>query len=144
MGLLRISLDLWVSYCYEPDDGSVVDSCCIRVYEFLSNTGNSWYSKSPPPPLSQKREYLFFNPFTQASLTLSACIFSLHYPHKIGCLVMRIKQLMIHTKLSKMKSKFSQLAIVCMLYKYSQLVYKELKREFSRIQQDDVRRCLSF
>ena len=28
---------------------------------------------------------------------LSVCKFSLHYPHKMGCLVMRIKQMIIHS-----------------------------------------------
>ena len=44
-------------------------------------------------------------------LTLSApagssvCYFSLHYPQKISYLVMRIKQMIIHINLSKMKNK---------------------------------------
>ena len=46
-----------------------------------------------------------------ATLTLSspaslpACKFSLHYPYKINCLVMRIKQTIIHSNFSKMKNK---------------------------------------
>ena len=40
-----------------------------------------------------------------AQANLSVCKFSLRYPHKISCLVMRIKQMIIHRKLSKMKNK---------------------------------------
>ena len=35
----------------------------------------------------------------------SVCKFSLHYPHKISCLVMRIKLLIIHSNLFKLKNK---------------------------------------
>ena len=46
------------------------------------------------------------NPFRPSQIiTLSVCEFSLHYPHKVSCLVMRIKKLIIHRKLSKMKNK---------------------------------------
>ena len=45
---------------------------------------------------------LFSNSFI---LILSACIFSfIHYAQKINCLVMRTKQLIIESKLSKKKS----------------------------------------
>ena len=44
-----------------------------------------------------------------APASLSVCKFSLHYPHKISCLVMRTKPLIINSNLSKMKNKFSQL-----------------------------------
>ena len=37
--------------------------------------------------------------------SLSVYKFSLRYPHKIGCLVMRIKQKVINNNLSKMKNK---------------------------------------
>ena len=40
-----------------------------------------------------------------APTSLSVCKFSLHYPHKIGCLRMRIKQMIIHSNLYKMKNK---------------------------------------
>ena len=40
-----------------------------------------------------------------ATSILSVCKFSLHYPHKISFLVMRIKQMNTHRKLSKMKNK---------------------------------------
>ena len=49
--------------------------------------------------------------FTQNMLTLwapaslSVCKFSLHYPHKISCLVMRIKHMIIQSNLSEMKNK---------------------------------------
>ena len=39
-----------------------------------------------------------------AAASLSVCKFSLHYPHKTSCLVMRIKQLIIQNNLSKMKN----------------------------------------
>ena len=37
--------------------------------------------------------------------TLTVCKFSLYYPYKISCLVMRIQQMTIHNNLSKMKNK---------------------------------------
>ena len=43
----------------------------------------------------------FDNPFSPTSL--SVCKFSLYYPHKISCLVMRVKQMIIYSNLSKMK-----------------------------------------
>ena len=46
-----------------------------------------------------------FMPGIVSFSSLSACKFSLHYPHKISCLVVRIKQLIIHSNLSKMKNK---------------------------------------
>ena len=36
---------------------------------------------------------------------LSVFEFSLHYPHKISCLVMRIKQMIMHSNVSKMRNK---------------------------------------
>ena len=48
-------------------------------------------------------KYTILTPSATASL--SVYIFSLHYPCKISCLVMRIKQMIIHSKLSKMKDK---------------------------------------
>ena len=43
-----------------------------------------------------------------APFHLSVCKFSLHFPHKISCLVMRIKQMIIHSNLSEMKNKILQ------------------------------------
>ena len=43
-----------------------------------------------------------------APASLSACEFSLHYLHKISCLVMRINQMIIHSNLFRIKTKFSQ------------------------------------
>ena len=40
-----------------------------------------------------------------APASLSVCKFSLYYPHNISCLVMRIKQMIIHSYLSKMKNR---------------------------------------
>ena len=40
-----------------------------------------------------------------APAALSVCKFSLHYPHKIGCFVMRIKQIIIHSSLARVKNK---------------------------------------
>ena len=37
--------------------------------------------------------------------SLSVCKFSLHYPHKTSCLVIRMKQMIIHSNLPKMKDK---------------------------------------
>ena len=41
-------------------------------------------------------------------VSLRLCKFSLHHPHKISCLVMRIRQMIIHGNLSVLKNKFSQ------------------------------------
>ena len=43
------------------------------------------------------------NPFIPGQL--SVCKFFLHYPYKTGCLVMRIKQMIVHSNVSKMKNK---------------------------------------
>ena len=40
-----------------------------------------------------------------APASLSVCKFSLHYPQKINCLVRRIKEMIIHRKLSKNKKE---------------------------------------
>ena len=40
-----------------------------------------------------------------APASLTVCRFYLYYPHKISCFVMRIKQIIIHSNLSKMKIK---------------------------------------
>ena len=37
--------------------------------------------------------------------SLAACEFSLYVPHKIGCRVLKIKQMIIHSNLSEMKNK---------------------------------------
>ena len=54
--------------------------------------------------------------------SLSVYKFSLYYPHKISCLVMRIKQMIIHSNLSKMKDK---ILLTCL---------QGNKRRFRRIQ----------
>ena len=48
----------------------------------------------------------FFNPFSSSQFI--SFKFSLHFPHKLSCLVMRIKQLIIHSNLSKMKKNLSR------------------------------------
>ena len=45
------------------------------------------------------------NIILSAQASLSVCKFSLHNPHKRSCLVKRIKQLIIHSNLSKIKDK---------------------------------------
>ena len=44
-------------------------------------------------------------PFNPISLILSVSKISLYHSYKIPCLVMRIKQMIIHSNLSKMKNK---------------------------------------
>ena len=42
---------------------------------------------------------------SSAPASLSVCKFSLHYPHELSCLVTRIKQMIIHSSLSKITNK---------------------------------------
>ena len=42
---------------------------------------------------------------SKTNSSLLICRFSLHYPDKISCLIMRIKQTIIHSNLSEMKNK---------------------------------------
>ena len=55
--------------------------------------------------------------------SLSVCRFSLHYPHKTICLVIRIKQMIIHSKLFMIKN---QILITCL-----QRNYRDSLGEFS-------------
>ena len=48
------------------------------------------------------KSFFFLKPFSSASLSVFK--FSIHYPHKIRCLVMRIKQVSIHD-ISQMDNK---------------------------------------
>ena len=48
--------------------------------------------------------FLWVDPF-RLSQFISMYKFSIHYSHKISCLIMRIKQMVIHSNLSKMKNK---------------------------------------
>ena len=57
--------------------------------------------------------------------SLSVCKFSLHYPHKTIVLVIRIKQMIIHSKLLMIKN---QILITCL-----QRNYRDSLREFSNM-----------
>ena len=69
----------------------------------------------------------FLNKTISAVAGVSVCKFiSLHYPHQISCLIIRIlaRKMIIHNNLSKMKNKFSQ--PVC-----REIVETELLGEFN-------------
>ena len=59
-----------------------------------------------------------------APASSSVCKLSLYCPHRISCLVMRVKQMILHSNLSKMRNKTLQ---TCLHGNY--------KRQFRRIQQ---------
>ena len=58
-----------------------------------------------------------------ASASLSVCKFSLLYPLKVSCMLVRIKQIIIHSNLSKMENNSLN------------IFARKLKIQFRKIQQ---------
>ena len=78
----------------------VISLDIMTTPDSLIETGNdTWTAKT-------RYLKIEFNAFSASQL--SVCKLSLHYPHKISCLVMRIKEMIIHSNLSKMKNKILQ------------------------------------
>ena len=65
-----------------------------------------------------------------APTSLSVCKFSLHYPHRISGSVMRIKQMIIHSNLSKVKNKTLP---ICLQGEYN---YRDSLEEFNNASYD--------
>ena len=79
---------------------------------YTENTSDAWHIPQYPTRKHCITSMYHDESILQLTLSvpanfISVCKFSLHYPYKISCLVMRIKQMIMHTTLS-IKEKRTQ------------------------------------
>ena len=119
-------LEHWYMHMLDCEDSQAEhESGCSQ----LSNSKKSGnLSVQLSRQIDMPMTHCFWSLTLSGPVSLSVYKFSLHYPHKTSCLVMRIKQMIIHNNLSKIKSKILPTCL--------QRNYRQFKEEFGNTSYD--------